>query len=155
MEVPFTHMAISNEAPVIRKETRKFVEHLCSSGDFRNGIFDPAKDINFYPFLVVATLLYGDLDPEDIRWLRKISPVRQKLFTFVIKGGMARFSLSRYLPTTANRLLEDFQQEWLRFNKAIYDKSKARGASTPMTKLWEDCKEGKINQTQVNIFMRP
>ncbi|KAI4958680.1 hypothetical protein J4E86_004285 [Alternaria arbusti] len=149
MEVPFTHMAISNEAAVIREQTRKFVEQLRNSGDFRNGVFDPAKDISFYPFLVVATVLYGDLDAEDIRWLRKIVPVRQKLFTFVIKGGMARFSISKFLPTTANRLLDEFQWEWLSFNESIYKKAKDRGAVTPMVKLWEDCQAGKVSQTQL------
>jgi len=149
MEIPFTHMAISNEAAVIREQTRKFVEQLRNSGDFRNGVFDPAKDISFYPFLVVATVLYGDLDAEDIRWLRKIAPVRQKLFTFVIKGGMARFSISKFLPTTANRLLDEFQWEWLSFNESVYKKAKDRGAVTPMVKLWEDCQAGKVSQTQV------
>ncbi|OJD30966.1 cytochrome p450 oxidoreductase [Diplodia corticola] len=149
MEVPFTHSAISNDAPVIRKQTRRYVENLRNSGEFQNGIFDPARDVKFYPFLVVATLMYGDLNAEDIKWLKRIAPVRQKLFTFVIKGGMARFSLSRFLPTTANRLLNDFQREWLRFNETIYERSKANGAETPLTKLWEDSKAGKIDQTQL------
>ncbi|EUC47515.1 hypothetical protein COCMIDRAFT_3604 [Bipolaris oryzae ATCC 44560] len=59
--------AIANDAALIRTQTRKFVEQLNNSGDFCNGVFDPAKDINFYPFLVVATLLYGDLDAEEIQ----------------------------------------------------------------------------------------
>jgi AcrR family transcriptional regulator len=151
MEGPFTHMAISNEAAMIREQTRKFIEQLRNSEDFRNGIFDPAKDISFYPFLVVATVLYGDLDAEDIRWLKEIAPVRQKLFTYVIRGGVARFSLSRFLPTTANRLLMEFQREWLSFNEAIYEKTRARGAVTPMVKLWEDCQAGKIPQVRVRI----
>ena len=154
MEVPFTHAAIAIDAPVIREQTQRFVKNLCSGGDFRNGIFDPARDLSFYPFLVVATLLYGDLDAEDVKWLRNIAPVRQKLFTYVIKGGMARFSVSRHLPTTANRLLDDFRGEWLRFNESIYVKAKARGAVTPMTKLWEDCKERNLDQTQVmDLYM--
>lgn len=149
VEGPFTHVAIANDAALIRAQTRKFVEQLSNTGDFRNGIFDPAKDINFYPFFVVATLLYGDLDAEDVQWLRKIAPLRQKLFTYVISGGLARFSVSRFLPTTANRLLHEFQQEWSCFNESIYEKAKARGDTTPMTKLWEDSKEGRIDQVQL------
>ncbi|KAK8154305.1 cytochrome P450 monooxygenase [Phyllosticta citrichinensis] len=149
MEVPFTHSAISNDAPIIREQTRRYMEKLSSSGDFQNGVFDPAEDVKFYPFLVVATLLYGELDADDVKWLRRISPLRQKLFTFVIKGGMARFSLSRYLPTTANSLLDNFQREWLAFNENIYKKAKARGAKTAMTKLWEDSKSGNLDQTQL------
>lgn len=151
VEGPFTHVAIANDAALIRAQTRKFVEQLSNTGDFRNGIFDPAKDINFYPFFVVATLLYGDLDAEDVQWLRKIAPLRQKLFTYVISGGLARFSVSRFLPTTANRLLHEFQQEWSCFNESIYEKAKARGDTTPMTKLWEDSKEGRIDQVQVRV----
>ncbi|KAF1362643.1 cytochrome p450 monooxygenase GliC [Lizonia empirigonia] len=149
MEVPFTHMAIANEAPVIREQTRQFLQQLRNTGDFQNGIFDPAKDINFYPFLLVATLLYGDLDAEDVQWLQRIAPVRQKLFTFVIKGGLTRFSLSRFLPTTANRLLHDFQQEWLQFNHSMYEKLKSRGTMAPMLKLWEEGKDGRIDQKKL------
>jgi hypothetical protein len=151
MEVPFCHVAIMNEAPVIRKQTQQYVGHLRDSGGFRNGTFDPAKDLSFYPFLVVATLMYGELDAADIQWLKSIAPVRQKLFTFVIQGGTARFSISRHFPTIANRLLADFQGEWLCFNQSIYEKSKSRDMAAPMAKWWEGSIEGKMDQTQVNI----
>ncbi|CZT23686.1 related to trichodiene oxygenase cytochrome P450 [Ramularia collo-cygni] len=149
MEVPFSHMAIANDAPIIRQQTIKFVDKLRKKGDFQHGIFDPARDLSFYPFLVVATLLYGELDDIDVQWLGKIAPNRQKLFTYVIKGGLGRFWLSKYLPTNANKLLGEFQQEWRAFNESMYKKAMAGGANAPMTALWEQSQRGEMSEVQL------
>ena len=149
-ERPFSHHSINDSAPTVRMETQKYVQTLLSSENVQmKSRFDPVRDIKLYPFLVTATILYGKLDDGFAIWLKRLVPLREELFSHVIKGGLSRFPISRYLPTRANKLLRAFQKDWLRFNKEICQLRKVAMDRGPAISWWEDAFNGGINQIQV------
>ena len=148
MEQPFSRHSVINSAPVIRMETQRYMDGLLSSENIQNGRLDPARDIKLYPFLVTAAILYGRIDGLAT-WLKRLLPIREELFSYVVKGGLPRFSVSRYLPTRANRLLRAFQTDWLRFNEEICRSTNAMADKSPVASLWEDAAHGGIDQTHV------
>ena len=69
---------------------------------FARFILDPAQELKMLPFWIIAEILYGELSDEMQATLRFLAPLREELFQHVIRGGLARFHWSKYLPTTAN-----------------------------------------------------
>ncbi|KAL6241816.1 hypothetical protein RBB50_011349 [Rhinocladiella similis] len=107
---------------------------------------DPVNDFKFLPFLIVADILYGNISTEMEAELFSMAPEREKLFQHVIGGGISRFSLSKYLPTEANRTLRSFQQQWTRFNAEAYERAVKEGyCEAVVVKLFEAARRGAIS----------
>lgn len=149
MEVPFTHKAVMEATPIIRRHTENYLKVLAARDDVKAGNFDPADDTKFFPFFIIAEFIYGELDDEQTRWLKRIVPIREELFTYVIKGGLERFSFSKYLPTQANKRLSEFQKEWDMFNEETYKSAKRLGTQASIAELWEAVNSGDADRTQV------
>ncbi|PLN76556.1 cytochrome p450 monooxygenase GliC [Aspergillus taichungensis] len=117
MEKPFHRSASTAYIPLIRRRTQSFFQELWDTRDISRGLLNPADDLKLLPFLIVAEIVYGRLAPEIENELRALAPQRENLMKYVMKGGLARFAWSQYLPTQANRELATFQQRWLAFNE--------------------------------------
>jgi gliotoxin/aspirochlorine/mycotoxins biosynthesis cytochrome P450 monooxygenase len=159
VEVPFLHKNVLEFLPIIQTKTTAFFSELLERKttaipieETNKGVvvaIDAARDTRMLPFRLVATLLYGELPLELILELEKLIPNRELLFTYVIKGGVSRFWWSAYLPTQANKLLNQFQNAWLAFNRNAYQSAKERGLSVPIVELWDQMESGQLDRRQV------
>ncbi|KAI9644118.1 hypothetical protein NHQ30_007471 [Ciborinia camelliae] len=141
---------MQNSSATIRRETERYMTWFKNMPGVNNGSFDPDKDLNFYPFLITATLLYGHLNDETVEFLRKLTPLRERLFKYVIRGGLARFWVAKLLPMLKfNRLLKEFQEKWTAFNEEIYKEKKMKGENSPIIAMWEMMLRGELPRVQL------
>lgn len=141
-ETAFTHSTASNYLDLMHSRVSDCLQQ-CSS--LRNGILDPVEDFEFLPFFIIGDILYGRMTREMEDGLRQMAPLRERLFQFVIKGGLARFTWSKYLPTEANRTFREFRSLWVTFNKAAYHRSRELAATaTPVYQLFTAVDDGLI-----------
>ncbi|KAI9875214.1 MAG: hypothetical protein M1830_008757, partial [Pleopsidium flavum] len=124
----------------IIRQSREFIDDLpLRAPNFRqNHTITPADDLKLFPFFVVANIFFGNLSCEQKDSLCELAPLREELFKEVIKGGINRTALSKYLPTPGNRLLSAFQKRWRNFTQNAYEEAKRKGADVPIVSLWEE-----------------
>ncbi|KAL4783359.1 cytochrome P450 [Aspergillus varians] len=141
-EPAFRHSSAIDYLDLIEARVGSYMKQ-CRS--LRDGIFDPVNDFKFLPFLIIGDVLYGRMTREMEDQLCEMAPLREGLFQFVIKGGVARYSWSQYLPTQANRTLNEFRTRWAAFNQAAYRRSKDLNATeTPVYQLFAAVDSGFI-----------
>ena len=148
-EKAFTRTASIGYVPLVEHRITRYFEELERSKNFSQGLLDPAEDLKMLPFLVVAEVIYGKLAPEIESRLRSIAPRREALFKHVISGGLARFSVSKYLPTTANGALAAFRKEWHAFNKMAYEHAVSAGSIAPIVSLYAAADAGDITHEEM------
>lgn len=162
VEGPFLHKQVLQFLPTIQNQTKTFYFKLfewkasaltvAKARQASAMTIDAVQDTKMLPFLLVATLLYGDaLSSELLHELEGFIPDRERLFQHVVKGGLGRFWWSAYLPTEANRLLERFQAAWLAFNRSAYERARKRGLDVPIVSLWAQMEAGEIDRKQVTF----
>lgn len=152
MDNTFNHKAIAESMNLILEATNRFLDEMLSSEECQSGFIDPAEDTMYYFFFATAELMYGPLNHSQKSQLREISIIRKKLFKYVLEGGIHRLSLSRWLPTRANRELSDFRARWRLWNVEVYGASQSSDRLTPFVKFWQLACCGKIETEQVNII---
>lgn len=134
---------------LVEERTKSYFKELQNSGTLSRGLLDPAEGLKLLPFLVAAEVIYGKLSPELEHQLRSIAPRREALFRHVIGGGLARFAISKYLPTKANRALAEFRKEWYAVNRMAYDLAVSSGSDAPIISLYAAADGGKITHEQM------
>lgn len=148
-EKAFTRVASTGYVQLVEERMKSYFKELQSGANLSQGLLDPAEDLKLLPFLVVAEVIYGKLSPELESRLRTIAPRREALFRHVIGGGLARFPVSKYLPTKANRALAEFRTDWHAVNKMAYDLAVSSGNNAPIISLYAAADEGKITHEQM------
>ena len=148
-EKAFTRTASTGYVSLVEERITSYFKQLQSSKTLSQGLLDPAEDLKLLPFLIVAEIIYGKLSPELESQLRSMAPRREALFKHVINGGLARFPISKYLPTRANRALADFRTEWHALNKMAYDLAVSSGSNAPIISLYAAADAGEISHEQM------
>jgi cytochrome P450 len=157
-EIPFHHKASAQYLPIIERRTRRHFKELESEGLLSQGLIDPAEDLKMLPFWIVAEILYGELSADMEAQLRELAPIRERLFQHVVSGGLQRFSWSRYLPTKANQLLQDYKRRWATFNEMAYARATAVAAAgkdngaagpAPIVGMYRAVEQGRFSSEEL------
>lgn len=148
-EVPFQHKAVKDYVFSVQSCVQQYMQDLHEHGRLSQGILDPAGDMKMLPFFVVAEIIYGDLTPDMVTDLRRLAPNREHLFKYVIAGGLARYSWSRFLPTAANRALRDFRQDWRAFNQRVLNRARHVNPHPPIVEMYTAVYDGTITEEQL------
>jgi gliotoxin/aspirochlorine/mycotoxins biosynthesis cytochrome P450 monooxygenase len=148
-EKAFTRGVSTSYINLIEERTQNFFADLQKSKNLAQGLLDPAEDLKLLPFLVVAEVVYGKLSPEMEQQLRKIAPRREALFKHVIRGGLARFSFSQYLPTAANQALSQFKSDWHAFNQMALQRAISENIDAPIVAMFSAADAGTISYEQL------
>lgn len=156
VEPYFAHPSAKQYVGMIRGVAHDYVQELAQTLALRAGeegefLFDAAQDTKFYSFLTVARIFYGDLDEQQTKVLKGIAPGREALWKHVIDGGLSRLSISRFLPTEANRCFIEFQSDWQKFNQEAFEKQLKLGGTAPICQIWKAMDEGRISKTEVAL----
>ncbi|RHZ46032.1 cytochrome P450 [Aspergillus thermomutatus] len=116
----------------------------------RSGTIDPVADFKFLPFLIIADILYGPVTSDMEEELCQMASERERLFRFVIKGGLTRYTWSRYLPSDANRALKSFQAQWRSFNQAAFQRARdQKRTETPVYQLFEAVRVRQVSAANI------
>jgi gliotoxin/aspirochlorine/mycotoxins biosynthesis cytochrome P450 monooxygenase len=148
-EKAFTRGVSTSYINLIEERTQNFFADLQKSKNLAQGLLDPAEDLKLLPFLVVAEIVYGRLSPEMEQQLRKIAPRREALFKHVIRGGLARFNFSQYLPTAANQALSQFKSDWHAFNQMAFQRAISENIDAPIVAMFSAADTGTISYEQL------
>lgn len=148
-EKPFSRSASTGYVALVEQRTQRWFNELWTHNRLAQGLIDPAEDLKLLPFLVVAEIIYGELSPEMEGLLRELAPVREGLFKYVIRGGLTRFWWSKYLPTEANRALDDFRSRWIAFNQMARQRAVSLGISAPIVRMFEAAENGIVSHEQM------
>ncbi|KAL8723170.1 MAG: hypothetical protein Q9181_007340, partial [Wetmoreana brouardii] len=148
-ERAFTRTTSTAYVSLINERIKSYFKELQSSMTLSQGLLDPAEDLKLLPFLVVAEVIYGKLSPELESQLRSIAPRREALFKHVISGGLARFHVSKYLPTKANHALADFRAKWHALNRLAYNLAVSSRSNVPIISLYAAADAGEITHEQM------
>lgn len=132
-EPPFSHRNASQSIDMIERHVSEYFQQLHDSGKLASGLLHPAEDMKMLPFWVVAEVFYGHLTPALRQELASLAPLRERIFQYVIRGGLPRFSWSRWLPSTANSELHEFKQRWKQFNRQAVEHAQTQAEGTNMT----------------------
>lgn len=150
VDPPFMHSGASTLVPKMINMTEDHLEAFFSSRPQNDEQIDPVADLLMLPFLMIATVFYGDLTDGQVQWLNEWTPKREKLFAYALGGGLPRFALSRLLPTEANRSLNQWKKVWLQFNIDAYDIAKTRNGDVLFVRMWDDAEnDGGMTRDQV------
>jgi cytochrome P450 len=147
--VPFTRKAASEHVYLIQGWIERHMTGLAQAGRLSGGILDPAGDLKMLPFWITAEVLYGKLSDQQILELKELAVLREQLFKIAIRGGLPRFSFSRYFPTQANKRLARFRTAWAEFNDVAYKSSLSHSPIPPIHEMCLLCQSGTITQEQL------
>jgi hypothetical protein len=112
---------------------------------------DPAVDLKYCPFLMVAGIFFGPLAPQQRDRLYNIGPAREELFKDALQGGINRFVITKYLPGSALSRLRGFQNEWEVFVRDASERALTQGSGA-IIPLWKAVKEKQLSMPEVRIY---
>ncbi|RFU77901.1 cytochrome p450 monooxygenase [Trichoderma arundinaceum] len=81
--------------------------------------------------------------------LQEIIPLRESIWNEVIKGGISRFSFSRFLLTSTNRTLKAFKKKWTQFNDQAYERASKEYPNHPIVILYAAVEQGTTSKTEL------
>lgn len=146
VEEPFSRPSALKYAKDITLQAQEFLRNLGIGSS--KGI-NPAVDLQFFPFLVVANILFGRLSAEQREKLLELAPLREELFKEVIKGGVNRLWIAQYTPGSGVGLLRRFQEIWETFVAEAYQRALVHAPNAPIVVLWQGMLEGAISKQEV------
>jgi cytochrome P450 len=152
VDPPFTHAGAGILVPKMIDMTEAHLDAFFASRTQIDEQMDPVADLLMLPFLMIATVFYGDLTDGQVKWLNEWTPKREKLFVYALGGGLPRFAFSKYLPTEANRALKQWKDVWTQFNVDAYNIAKNKNGNVLFVKMWDDTEtDGGMTQEQVRL----
>ncbi|GAW14655.1 hypothetical protein ANO14919_040580 [Xylariales sp. No.14919] len=141
----FERQSVGNYFPLVQRHIARHLKEILGDGFPRKALLDPAEELKMLPFWIVAEILYGELDQDMVADLKDIVPLRERLFKQIINGGLTRFSLSRFLPTVANKGMATFQTRWRAFNDRAYERARELAELTkPIVSMYEGAYKGSV-----------
>ncbi|KAF2219166.1 cytochrome P450 oxidoreductase GliC [Elsinoe ampelina] len=145
VETAFSRPSMALKTTLIISQAQQYLNGM---GLGSIGQMDPAARLQFYPFFVVAQVLFGQLSDEQTSILAELAPLREELFREVIRGGINRFAIARYVPWSGASVLRDFQSRWSRFVEQSYILSRDKKRDVPVTQLWQAVLVCKISKKE-------
>jgi cytochrome P450 len=149
VEHPFIRSSAADLVPLVQQHVETHVNELWQSGQLSKGLLDPVEDLKMLPFWVVAEIFYGQLSTGMIHELKELAPQHEELFKYVIRGGLSRFSWSRFLPTKANTSLAAFQKRWKAFNDDAYQRAVRIQNSAPIIQMYEAVQQVRLTRDEL------
>ncbi|TWU74045.1 hypothetical protein ED733_002599 [Metarhizium rileyi] len=123
-------------------ETAQFIHD--SNPARREIVINAANDLKYCPFFMVARLFFGKLSTGQKDELRKLGALREDLFRGAFKGGINRYSITKYLPGSALPCLRKFQSRWECFVRQAYETATAQEGCA-IVPLWESVGSGELS----------
>ncbi|KAI0176003.1 cytochrome P450 [Hypoxylon sp. FL1284] len=146
---PFTHKSSMSCLGLISSITTKHIKTLSTKGKLQHGFINPVTCLAPIPFWILANIIYGQLPSELKAELESLITLRQSLWERMIKGGITRFTWSRYLPTEITRDLREFKKRWAAFNDQAHMAASQTQPQAAILHLYGGVGIGKMEREQL------
>jgi hypothetical protein len=114
-------------------------------------IVNAAKALQRYPFFTTAEIFFGDLTPQDEDDLWRLSKLYMTAFVNVVKGGVHRHSLTKWMGTEGWKEVQEYNREWNAFLQNMIRKTSKTRPNTPLNELWDLVQKKQISENEVSI----
>lgn len=161
----FTHSATSSRISTTERAAKEFVDKLPASWAFNSTIDDKSDKEAFsfpivrgfqkYPFLLAASVIYGDMTAAEETDLWALAEKRLGLSLYLFIGGPYRYKSGSWLDRKAFGLLEDFTTEWRKYNERIVHDRRARAMKVPIVSYWDSYDKQDITLENVRNHFPP
>jgi cytochrome P450 len=115
-------------------------------------IVNAAKVLQRYPFFTTAEIFFGELTTQDEEDLWKLSKVYMTAFTNVVRGGVHRHWLTKWLNTEGWKEVEEYNREWNAFLRNMIRKTAKTRPDTPLNELWSLVLKKHISENEVSTI---
>lgn len=168
----FTHAATVSHIHVTNSTAKAFVDNLPSTvtttatitdGDADDGPGNkkdegPNRTLKFpivsgfqkYPFLLTAALIYGPMSSTEEDNLWTMAEKRLALTPYLFIGGPYRYKRGNWFDRKAFGQLNDFKNEWIKYNRDIVEDRRSQGIKTPILSYWDAYQSGQITMDNVS-----
>ncbi|KAG6358660.1 hypothetical protein INS49_012178 [Diaporthe citri] len=119
--------------------------HSNVDGDKTNDLgFPIVPGFQKYPFFLAANIIYGRMtrDEEDRLWA--MAEKRLGLTPYLFIGGPYRYESGSWIDRKAFGLLQNFRDDWIKYNKELVQDRRLRGVSAPILSYWDAYEGGSI-----------
>ncbi|KAL5453659.1 hypothetical protein PMIN07_007884 [Paraphaeosphaeria minitans] len=142
----FTRPVSINRIDQFISDAGEFLQPLNSSkGTF---LIDPANDLKFCPFFMVASIFFGRLTPDQRKKLSHLGPPREELFRETFMGGINRFKITKYFPGSAITRLRAFQKGWEDFVRDAAERAPLQGNGA-IVSLWKAVQMNELTMLEL------
>ncbi|KAJ5375406.1 Cytochrome P450 [Penicillium concentricum] len=131
----------------VKRYMQKIESEKCQGDSM---ILEPAENLMFLPFWILGDILYGELDERMERQLDKLQKLRHELWKDGIAGGLARYSIGRFVPGARLRTLNMFKPMWNDFNDQAYERARTLVLPDPppIVKMYSEIEAGRISKLE-------
>ncbi|KAF2280366.1 cytochrome P450 [Westerdykella ornata] len=142
----FTRPVSINRTGQFVSDAREFLQPWNNSkGTFH---IDPANDLKYCPFFMVAGIFFGRLTPDQRKTLSSLGPPREELFRETFMGGINRFRITKYFPRSAISRLRAFQKAWEDFVRDAAERASSHDNGA-IVSLWEAVQNNKLSMREL------
>ncbi|KGO73018.1 Cytochrome P450 [Penicillium italicum] len=148
---PFHQQTAPNYIQLTEARVKRYIQRIENEkGQGGSMILEPAENLMFLPFWILGDILYGGLDELMERQLDELQKLRHELWKDSIAGGLARYSIGRFIPGARLRNLIRFKALWKDFNDQAYERAKALALpdAPPIVKMYGEIETGQISKLE-------
>lgn len=128
----------------------RFLRQLKGEGSTEEVLRVEAADtFKAFPFLRTADIIYGPMTAEETDRLWHMAVCRMGLLLYIIKGGVYRFWVSKYVDRKSYRKLRSFKNGWLAFNQGMFQKGREERPQALIQRLWPAVVDNILTREQV------
>ncbi|KAJ3174876.1 hypothetical protein HDU87_006668 [Geranomyces variabilis] len=145
----FQMKVVKNMLPMMETDFRQWFEQLEKhAGAKHNGNafeMDALTVAERTPVKVVARALFDPvLTKEDFETLIKMNEVHEKLVETAFLGHLPSYSWYRWLPTKANRMMDEYQEKWERLVLDMVARSRKENKPSPISEMYKSVEDGTM-----------
>ncbi|KAH8593316.1 cytochrome P450 monooxygenase GliC2 [Bisporella sp. PMI_857] len=158
MDPMFSHKAAVQLLQDFDKSAASHVQKLFSFSQVVNSqkaqtkeffIINAAQALQRYPFFTTAEIFFGELSSEEEEDLWRLSKLYNSAFINVVKGGINRSRLTKFLGTTAWAQTTEYTREWNAFLQKMIQRTSQTRPDTPLNRMWVLAQKGEISELEV------
>ncbi|KAK4868050.1 hypothetical protein LT330_007248 [Penicillium expansum] len=148
---PFHQQTSPSYIKLTESRVKRYIQNIENEkGQGGRMILEPAENLMFLPFWILGDILYGGLDEQMERQLDELQKLRHELWKDGIAGGLARYSIGRFVPGARLRNLNKFKPLWNDFNDQAYERAKGLTLpdAPPIVKMYRKIETGQISKLE-------
>ncbi|KAJ3160785.1 hypothetical protein HDU88_007837 [Geranomyces variabilis] len=145
----FQMKVVKNMLPMMEKDFCEWFEQLENHAEAKHHgnafEMDALSVSERTPVKVVARALFDPvLAEDDFEALIKMNEVHEKLVETAFLGHLPSYSWYRWLPTKANRMMDEYQEKWEALVLDMVARSRNENKSSPISEMYKSVEDGTM-----------
>ena len=147
----FTPQKASELLPIMISDTDEWLEslprlpHVVKNEKDNKLVIKAEELVSILPFKMIARRVFGKLvDDELIDELFHLNIVHERVMNHSFFGKFEQWKIFKYLPTQANKDVDEFEREWAAILVRTSLEAERRGITTTASELYKCVKDGNM-----------